>query len=61
MTKDELIEFLKENLTIAADFREGRAYYDTSSLEVSLKLGEETISTHTIWMPDWEPRRNNDW
>lgn len=45
MTKDELIEFLHENLSIEIERDHG--YYSYPSLTVTLKLGNQVLSTST--------------
>ena len=42
MTKEELIQFLKDNLTIVVDSNEGEGYLETI---VTLYLGNEMITS----------------
>lgn len=52
MTKEELVEFLKENLTITIDRHV--QYYSYPSLDVEIRLGDEliTYSSCTIYDGD---------
>jgi hypothetical protein len=51
MTKEELIEFLKENLRIEISLRNNWDYYSESKiLEVSLFLGNDEFSTCTEYI-----------
>lgn len=52
MTKEELVEFLHENLSIEIERDWG--YYSYPSLEVTLKLGDQVISTSTTTIYDGE-------
>ena len=52
MTKEELVEFLKENLTIIIDRDQG--YWSYPHLEVKLLLGGEVISNCTTTIYDGE-------
>lgn len=47
MTKEELIEFLSNSLTVQIEHRKGRAYWDTTEIEITLLLEGEPISTST--------------
>lgn len=51
MNKDELIKFLKENLSIEISRKEEwNDHYDTFDvIKVELKLGDEVISTTEDW------------
>lgn len=57
MNREELIEFLRENLSI--DTRENRGYYGERSLTIQLKLGEEVISSEYVDMPRECSHRND--
>ena len=48
MEKEELIQFLKDNLSINVE----QYYTDDNLVYISLKLGEEEISRETIHVPD---------
>lgn len=50
MTKEELIELLKEHLYIEAEV-EGGDYGSSQYLRVSIKFEGETISTTTTYLP----------
>lgn len=47
MTKEELKEFLKENLKLKPD----KEYFDNDDVRVtiSLKLGDDVISENSFW------------
>lgn len=47
MTKEELKEFLKENLKLELD----KEYFDNDDVRVtiSLKLGDDVISENSFW------------
>ncbi len=50
MTKEELIQFLKDNLKICVEEDTGRNYYSTSITHtIHLKLDDEIISTDYIY------------
>lgn len=61
MTKDELIAFLKENLSLSVSHHEGQAYWDSSRITVKLFLGDEEIAEASDTMPDYERRSSSDW
>lgn len=50
MDRNELIEFLKENLTL--DTSEYHGYYGEHSITVMLKLGKDQIGSATIDLPE---------
>lgn len=50
MTKEELIEFLYENLSIEIERDQG--FYSYPTLEVILKLGDQVISKSTTTIYD---------
>lgn len=51
MTKEELIEFLRDNLRIELSLRNNWDYYsETKILEASLFLGEDEISSCTEYI-----------
>lgn len=52
MTKDELLEFLHENLSIEIERNE--YYYCYPSLTVTLKLGNQVLSSSTETIYDGE-------
>lgn len=52
MTKDELVEFLHENLSIEIERDHG--YYSYPSLTVTLKLGNQVLSSSTETIYDGE-------
>lgn len=48
MTKEELIEFLKENLYVSISISDGWDYgYSYKSVEVTLSIGDEVISKNS--------------
>lgn len=52
MEKEEIIDFLKENLSISLDTDSEYTYGGMrSALIVSLKLGDEVISKESISLP----------
>lgn len=52
MTKEELIQFLKDNLKICIEEDRGWNYYATSITHtLHLKLGDDVISTDYISIP----------
>ena len=57
MTKQELVEFLKENLTVGVDFRT-YTYGGSNQLEVNIKLDGETICSETCTV---EPTQEKGW
>jgi 2-C-methyl-D-erythritol 4-phosphate cytidylyltransferase len=48
MTKEELIEFLKENLSISVDV-EGSSYTSKVTVSVDLWLGKEIIASDSAY------------
>jgi hypothetical protein len=59
MTKNELLEYLKENLSISLDFKEGgRAYWDGNhQLKVVIKLGEDKLCESECSLPNDKQER----
>lgn len=49
MDKNELIEFLKDNLSIST--RPERGWYGDETVYVDLKVGDVVVSTDSINMP----------
>lgn len=49
MNREELIQILRDNLTI--DTRENRGYYGDTSIAVQLKLDDDVISETYFYLP----------
>lgn len=49
MDKEELLEFLRDNLSIST--REERGWYGDSTVYVDLKVGDVVVSSDSISMP----------
>lgn len=56
MTKEELIEFLKENLRIELNSSDGSCY-GGAGIEVSIFLDKEKISSASCSLPEERPNR----
>lgn len=53
MNKEELLEFIKENLTLELEYKEG-SYYDAKKIIIRLNYNEnfntETLLESTAWL-----------
>jgi hypothetical protein len=57
MNKEELIQFLKDNLSIEVNFR-ARSYRANNNLEIIIKLGKEDICRDSTTI---KPTEDKDW
>jgi len=55
MDKEELIQFLKENLTLDVD-QETEAYSQTERVTIKLKLGKDVIGEGWITLDPGDPQ-----
>lgn len=55
MDKEQIIEFLKDNLSIEIDFNRWE-YGGTNRLEVRLKIGDEVISKNSTYIDPTKER-----
>lgn len=53
MNKEELLEFLRENLTVDVDFKSGSGYWDSNRVVVRLLLDGEEFSESSVSLPSW--------
>lgn len=52
MSKEELIEFLKESLEIRIDFHKAYSYWDNNEIKVELLINGEMISEYRTSVPE---------
>ena len=56
MDEKELLKFLKENITIDVE-QETEAYSQTESVTISLKIGDEVVSSGWITLDRGDPEQ----
>lgn len=52
MSKEDLIEFLKENLSISVNDKHYDFYSGSKEITITLHLGDEELSTDTFYIED---------
>lgn len=57
MKKDELLELLRDKLTVDVDFKQGHAYWDSNRFVVRLLWDGEEVSESSVTVPDWEEKK----
>lgn len=58
MDENQILEFLKDKLSVRVSFDSG-GYYNNPEITVELELDDKVISSATCFLDRWEPRSNS--